>query len=120
VISSNAPLDMSAERVGKNQALFRDVNERLKELNKRLERLEPMGSFVCECADVSCMEQVELTRAEYADLRNYRLRFVVAPGHVFGAYEHVVFANDRYTIVEKEGTAAEAATDAFFGPTAEA
>jgi hypothetical protein len=117
VISSEAAhSDASGERVGRNQALFREVNERLKELNRRLDRLEPMGSFLCECGDVGCTEQVELTVAEYAELRVYPHRFAVAPGHVFGAYEHVVFANDRYTVVEKDGVAAEAADGAFRRP----
>jgi hypothetical protein len=120
VISSSAPhSDMSAERVGQNQALFRDVNERLKDLNKRLERLEPIGSFLCECGDVHCTEQVEMTAAEYAELRDHPLRFAVAPGHVFAEYEGIVFANDRYTVVEKYGAAAEASLEAPFGPPAE-
>ena len=113
ISSEAAHSDASGERVGRNQALFREVNERLKELNRRLERLEPIGSFLCECGDASCSEQIELTASEYAELRDYPLRFAVAPGHVFGAYEHVVFANDRYTIVEKYGIAAQAANNSF-------
>jgi hypothetical protein len=107
------------DRVGQNQSLFRDVNERLKELNRRLERLEPMGSFLCECGDVNCIEEVELTLSEYAELRDSPLRFAVAPGHVFPDYERIVFANDRYTVVEKTGAAAEAALASPFHPVGE-
>jgi hypothetical protein len=115
VISSDAArFDASATRVGQTQALFREVNERLKVLNRRLERLEPMGSFLCECGDVTCTEPIELSVAEYAELRDYPLRFAVAPGHVFPAYEDVVFANERFTIVEKHGRASEAALHAPF------
>jgi hypothetical protein len=118
VISSDASQsDASAERVGHNQALFREVNERLKELNRRLERLEPMGSFLCECGDASCTEQVEMAATEYTEIRDHPLRFAVAPGHVFPEYERVVFANDRYTVVEKYGAAAVAASESFGSPT---
>jgi hypothetical protein len=101
-----------------NQALFREVNDRLRELNGRFERFEPMGSFLCECGDIDCTDEIELTLAEYADIRLHALRFAVAAGHVFPAYERIVFANDRYTIVEKEGAAAEAALESPFRPAA--
>ena len=107
--------DLTAERVGRNQSLFREINERLTELNRRLERLEHLGTFLCECGDSTCAEQIVLSREEYAELRLHPLRFAVAAGHVFSAFERVVYANDRYTVVEKEGRAAKVADELFRG-----
>ena len=49
--------------MGKNEAVFREVNERIKELSQRLRSDGPtdLVSFVCECSAVDCHETVELT-----------------------------------------------------------
>ena len=44
-------------RAGKNQALFREANEREREINDN----ELWLAFVCECVDEACVEQIELT-----------------------------------------------------------
>ena len=49
-----------ARKAGKNQALFRDVNEHIQELVGKAWHPE----FVCECADEHCIETLELSLAE--------------------------------------------------------
>ena len=46
-----------ARKAAKNQALFRDVNERIEELVGKTWHPE----FVCECADEHCIETLELS-----------------------------------------------------------
>jgi hypothetical protein len=94
---------------GRTQALFRDVNERVREINDAFSGLVPLGEWICECADQSCAQRIALTPEEYEAVRSKPTWFAVAPGdaHVFDAIEEVVARNDRYWIVEKEGMAAE-------------
>jgi hypothetical protein len=66
-------------RAGLNEGLFREVNERIAELDERVE-LAPT-EFVCECADASCSEHVQLSDAEYEAVRADPVRFFVMPGH---------------------------------------
>jgi hypothetical protein len=95
------------ERAAKNQSLFRDVNERVADLNEAFGSIRPIGEFVCECADQTCVEQIGLTIDEYEALRERAERFAVAPSdeHVFPHVENVVEKSDRYWVVEKFGEA---------------
>jgi len=95
-----------AVRAGKNQALFRSVNERVEEL---VGGGNGFVQFVCECADEECHEQVSLSVAEYESVRRDATHFVVRPGHLVHDVERVVVAGERYFVVEKEGEAAQVA-----------
>ena len=100
------------ERAARNQSLFREVNERI---GSSVTNLTPMFTeFMCECADDSCFEHVSLTSQEYSSVRKMGpVFFVVKPGHVYPDVEDVVGGEaDRYEIVEKQGVAAEVATEA--------
>ena len=55
------------ERRALNEALFRDVNERIAESAENFEA--DKTEFVCECADSSCTERVPATLAEYEKVR---------------------------------------------------
>jgi len=97
-----------AARAAHNQALFREVNERVKEVNEPLSEVEPTPEWVCECADPTCVERITLTMEEYEALRAEPTHFAVAPstGHVLFEVENVIDKTDRYWIVEKVGVAA--------------
>ena len=94
------------ERAAKNAAVFREVNERLEELRA------PTASFidfVCECAQVDCVEQILLTVSEYEALRREPERFAVSFGHDNPDVDRVVAEGERYVVVEKIGTGAATA-----------
>lgn len=101
-------LDGRRIRAAQNQAIFRQVNERIQEL---AERWSSEIGFVCECMDTNCSESVSLSIAEYEEVRLDPGTFVVAPGHEVADVEDVVGGNERYTVVRKAGagyaTAAE-------------
>jgi hypothetical protein len=104
----------TAGRVARNESLFREVNERIVELEQQLgERGSDTGmiGFVCECASVGCTTRVEANLAEYRTARKQPTRFLVAPSHVDPDHERVVTTNNRFAIVEKLGLAGEVATD---------
>jgi len=92
-------------RIGENEALFRQVNERIKELNRGF-------SAVLERGDEACIERVSLTPEEYERVRSEPTDFVVTPGHVVHDVDDVIFSGDGFEVVRKrEGEAAEVARE---------
>ena len=99
-----------AERQGRNESLFREVNERIAELNQTFE-VEGRSEFLCECGREECKEPISISIDEYENVRNVPTRFFVLPGHEDESVERIVERNDRYLDVEKIGDAAEEAGD---------
>jgi hypothetical protein len=99
-----------AERQGRNESLFREVNERIAELNQSFQ-VEGRSEFLCECGQEGCTEPVSISLAEYEDIRLVSTRFFVLPGHENEHFERIVERNDRFTVVDKVGDAAEEADD---------
>ena len=96
------------ERISRNEALFREVNERIREITTYDEGVE----FLCECSDPSCAEPVLMTLAEYEAVRAYPTHFFVVPGHEVPDVETVVGGGDAYAVVEKHpGVPAEVAAE---------
>ena|SRR5687768_8341232 len=100
------------ERAAQNQALFREVNERVGELTETLNRATVRDDWVCECANTECFQAIELSVDEYQALRQHPARFAVFPEeiHVFPEAERIVERNDRYWTVEKIELASRVAT----------
>jgi hypothetical protein len=104
----------TSERVGKNEAVFREVNERIREVSGRLVAFDGDApiQFVCECSDERCNEPVEVTLAEYEAVRSKPTHFLVVPGHVWQLEtERAVREGETYAVVEKTGNAGEVASD---------
>jgi hypothetical protein len=88
-------------RLARNETLFRGVNERVREVKGDPGDLEERIRFVCECGREDCVDEVELTVAEYEAVRSVATQFVVKPGHELTEVERVLTENDRYSVVEK-------------------
>jgi hypothetical protein len=103
----------SERRTAENQALFRSVNDRIKQLNEAFEAFSPYGDWTCECMDIQCVEIVQMTLAEYDGVRTHADRFLVAPAdrHVLPDVEQIIERTDRFWLVEKLGAAAERAAE---------
>ena len=103
-----------AARLARNQALYREVNERVEAINEAFDNLVPLGDWICECANPECVQLLSLTHEEYEQLRADGTRFAVAPNdrHVFSEVEDVVERHERYWVVEKQGIAANVVEDA--------
>src|SRR4051812_28071196 len=95
----------------KNQSLFREVNERVRDMNSKTDLLLELSDWVCECADETCMARIQLTPREYEHIREYPTHFAVAPGHVVPDVETVVDRQAGFWIVEKIGEAADVAEE---------
>jgi hypothetical protein len=97
--------EQTKERVAKNEALFRDVNERVKEIDDdHRVPTEELWDFLCECGEADCLERVSLTRADYERVRANAVQFVIVPGHETPEVERVVAETPRFAIVEKKAS----------------
>lgn len=88
------------ERIARNEVLFREVNERIREVPLDT-RDDDMTGFLCECGDGNCTETISLTIAEYEQVRSDPATFAVMPGHVIPDVEDVVLEEERFTVVCK-------------------
>jgi hypothetical protein len=88
----------SRDRFARNEAIFREVNERVADVKDTEAR---MTDFLCECGNLDCVEELSLTDAEYMKIRSNSATFAVVPGHVLEDVETVIEETDRFQIVEK-------------------
>jgi hypothetical protein len=86
--------------VAKNEALFRQVNERIEEVNEKLGGAE-LSDFLCECGDDDCTTPISMTLEEYEAVRSVPTHFAIAPGHEVVDVEAVIRTGERYSVVEK-------------------
>jgi hypothetical protein len=94
-------------RAARNQAMFRLVNEKIRELNAAFAVMTETVSIACECADATCIQLIDVPPAVYDDVRSNPRQFVVAVGHDDPSVETIVSEVDAYAVVEKTGPAAE-------------
>lgn len=94
-------MDERGRRIGQNEVVFREVNERLRELGESFSLVSQVADFVCECANTSCTERIQLTLPEYEHVRSDPKWFVVVPGHEELDYERVIEQTDTYSVAEK-------------------
>jgi hypothetical protein len=91
-------VELSLERLARNQILFREVNERLREI--AVPGTEP-SEYVCECSDLACTTTIPLSPDEYEGVRSYPAVFVIATGHERLEVERIVESNGHFALVEK-------------------
>jgi hypothetical protein len=94
-------MEEQGRRIGQNEVLFREVNERLRELGEGFSLVAEESEFICECGSATCTEQIRMTLAEYEAVRSDAKRFFVKPGHELPEYEKVLEERDDYLVVEK-------------------
>jgi|SRR5829696_6600367 len=101
------------ERAARNESLFREVNERLQELATTFEEIAGTpGVFACECADLSCVEQVKITLDEYEAIRSDPNNFLVLTEHAYREVEYIVREGEGFAVVAKLGQGAKVAAEA--------
>src|SRR5215212_7458328 len=98
------------ERIGLNEAVFREVNERINDLAENFQLEDQPLDLVCECGDPTCVERISMSRDEYEELRSEATHFAVFPGHEKGEVEAILERRGGYDIVRKrEGGPSELA-----------
>jgi hypothetical protein len=89
------------ERIARNEAAYRDVNEAI-EAGRQRDDADPPGSFMCECGKLGCNQLVELTIAEYEGVRTNARHFFMRDGHEIPDVETVIERHERYIVAEKK------------------
>ena len=100
-------MDERERRIGLNEALFREVNERIEDLNRAFGEVTERMSIVCECGSSQCHERIDVPIPEYERVRADPTTFMVLPGHEIPDVEVVVDRTDAYFVVRKEGEEVE-------------
>ena len=99
-----------SDRLARNEAMFRSVNERVEEVVQP--GPEEEIDFLCECGDSTCVENMTMTRQEYEQVRADGAQFAVYPGHEIPEIEEIVLQAERFFVVRKHPEEAEIAQEA--------
>jgi hypothetical protein len=98
-------------RLAENEALARDVNERVGEVAAAwYPHGEPL-EFVCECSRDDCTHRVHLRMEEYREVRSRPVWFAVVPDHIEPEIERSVKTLGDALVVEKTGVGRDVAEE---------
>src|SRR5256885_12439445 len=91
------------ERLARNEAVFREVNERIEKLTRDEEWLGQSESLevLCECGNRDCSELLKLSISDYERVRQEPTDFLIVPGHVIPEIEEVIATGPSYEVVRK-------------------
>jgi hypothetical protein len=107
-----AAVDERARRIGQNQALFREVNDRIERVSESLQVKSDQIAILCECGDQTCTERIEISLAEYDRVRAEPTLFFVRAGHEQPDVEEVIERHPGYSVARKrEGIPADLARE---------
>ncbi len=104
-------MDARQERLAQNEALFREVNERVRAIAAVHGDDDHVYEFYCECSNADCTFQLRATLAEYERVRAHGDRFLIAPSHSLPEIETVVEKHEAWWVVEKQGEPGELAEE---------
>ena len=93
--------DEHARRVGLNEAVFREVNERLQELADGVYADGAPLDLVCECGDRNCTARIRVEHEDYERARAQPRQFLVHPGHEMPEVETVIQKREGYDLIQK-------------------
>jgi hypothetical protein len=98
---------LDQRRAAKNQSLFRNINERVNDINKAHDLWVTLSDWLCECPAQKCTTRIALTPQQYEAIRVNPTHFIVAPSreHLVPDVERVIKRRERYWVVEKLGGA---------------
>jgi hypothetical protein len=105
-------VDERGRKIGVNEAMFREVNERIEGLAETFGLGDQPLDLICECGDVSCTQQIRMTSHEYEAIRKEPTFFAVYPGHEIDDVEEIVDRREGYYVIRKrEGEPARVARE---------
>src|SRR3954454_13749400 len=101
---------VDAEQVARNDAIFREANERIERAAVKFAGPD-LVPFICECAEPSCRDVISLPLAESERVGEHSSWLVVTPGNEAsaGSCAEILEPKDCYHVVDRIGRAAEAA-----------
>jgi hypothetical protein len=94
--------DGRARQVGRNEAIFREINEQVDAINRGLADIsDNRMHIVCECGDLLCVDRLVVPLPTYEEIRADSALFFVKPGHDKPDVEDVVEHAVGYDLVRK-------------------
>ena len=105
-------MDERERRLGMNEAVFREVNERVQEIHQKLGTDAETMAIICECGAVSCTERITVPVRDYERARSNPLHFLLQVGHEDPLVERMIENHETFVIVEKEGMEVEKVAEA--------
>lgn len=108
--SAESTKGFSVDRIARNDAIFREANDQIGESAVEY-GAQTSIPFLCECADENCHEIVQLTLAEYRQVRSDPRHFINTDGHEASAHgwAEVIARTDGHVTVAKIGRAGDIA-----------
>ena len=94
-------MDERTRRVGRNEALFRTINEEIEKLEQSSAFPQDELVVVCECGDLLCDDRFAVPVSGYEEVRSDPSLFFVLPGHEKPDVEDVVARAGAYFVVRK-------------------
>jgi len=98
-------------RIGMNEAVFREVNERIEDLAEAFKLEGEPLDLLCECGDPNCVQRITMSRSDYEKLRSDSLQFAVSPGHEVTEAEELIERGRGYDVVRKRSKDAVAVAE---------
>jgi hypothetical protein len=95
-------VDERARRIGLNESLFREVNERIERVTETLQVTSGKIAILCECGNESCTERVDVSLPDYERIRKDPELFFVRPGHEIPDVEDIVESGSGWDVVRKK------------------
>ena len=100
-------MDERERRLGLNEAMFREVNERVEDMTNTFDSDSGTFEVVCECGDATCTERLSVPKSVYERVRADATHFLLSPGHEDSTVERVIETFDSFIVVEKNGEEVE-------------
>jgi hypothetical protein len=100
-------MDERERRLGLNEAMFREVNERVEDMNQTFASVTGSFDIFCECSDTACTERITVPMQVYERVRGDSTHFLLRAGHEDPTVENVVETFEVFVVVEKEGVEVE-------------
>ena len=102
---------MDVERNARAQVVYREVNDRIRELDEAFQRHGRI-EVLCECGR-GCAERLEVPVEEYDRARLESTYFLVATPHVAHEVDRVIEDHGSWLLVEATGVAADVARGSY-------
>ena len=102
-------MDERDRRLAQNEALFREVNDRVEGVGRDF-RSDIPYEFFCECANPDCTFRISLPPSVYESVRADSTQFMVLPDHYTPEIEDLVAKEETYWVIRKKGEAGDYVT----------
>jgi hypothetical protein len=98
----SAHVDERARKIGHNESMFRQVNERIERVAETLQPTSDRLGILCECGDQTCTEQLDVAITDYERIRSDSTLFFVRKGHELSDVDNIVEQTAEYDVVRKK------------------